>query len=187
MPRMATSATPNVLLSQQREGRAGSATPLSQGTPLSIRSGATGRSAQPGGGTPMRDELGLNQGGNMALMLLNQKSRDRAAKAQLLDGLQGLPEPQYTYDLSVPDLPEEEEKEAAMEEDAADRDARAAAKKRALEEAEMERRSTAIKKDLPRPVNIAPEAFQVRARINSSIRGTDAYTHYSCVVGCAAA
>jgi pre-mRNA-splicing factor CDC5/CEF1 len=109
----------------------------------------------------MRDELGLNQGGNLELMLLSQKRRERAARAQLMDGLEGLPEPQYTYDLSVPDLPPEEEKEEVREEDAADQDARAAAKKRALEEAELERRSTAIKRDLPRPVNVVPEAFQV--------------------------
>jgi len=48
-----------------------------------------------------------------------------------------------------------------VEEDAADRDARMAALKRAREEEELARRSTAIKRELPRPTVVNQEAIHV--------------------------
>ncbi len=150
----------------------GGMTPLAGGmTPRgggggSVASGSTMRSHLAGGMTPMRDQLGLNQGGgNLAqqqqLMVLSEKRRHKALQAQLAEGLQGLPEPQYTYEISVPELDDDEEVDAGPVEgeDAADRDAREAARKRALEEAELERRSSTLKRGLPRPGTVGAEAF----------------------------
>lgn len=142
-------------------------------TPLSSSGGArsvtSSRSALPGGATPMRDQLGLNQAGGLnaehqQLMVLSEKRRQKAIRAQLADGLEGLPAPQYSYEISVPELDDEDEgngEKVPMEEDAADRDAREAAKRRAQEEAELERRSTVLKRGLPRPSTVNPEAFKV--------------------------
>jgi hypothetical protein len=58
-----------------------------------------------------------------------------------------------------------------IEEDAADRDARLAARKRAAEEAALERRSTAIKKELPRPVAVNAEAFKVGCLVGARLWG----------------
>jgi hypothetical protein len=37
------------------------------------------------------------------------KARDRSMKAQLVSQLKGLPEPEYTYEISVPDIGDEAE------------------------------------------------------------------------------
>jgi hypothetical protein len=164
LPKSQQTSTPNVLLSQQRGAAAGSATPLAgSATPLSVRSGSTARSAMPGGATPMRDQLGLNQGADMQqLMVLSERRRQKALRAQLADGLGSLPAPQYSYEVAVPEVEDEDdEAQAPIDEDAADRDARLAARKRAEEEAELERRSTAIKRELPRPPAVNAEAFKV--------------------------
>jgi len=184
-----------------REGGGGMMTPMSSmgggggggETPLiggrrggrgggSVSSASTMRS-RAGGMTPMRDQLGLNQGGGeggmagqqqqQQLMVMGEKRRAKALRAQMAEGLQGLPEPQYSYEISVPELEEEEEEEEGREagvggpvegEDAADRDAREAERKRAREEAELERRSTVLKRGLPRPGVVDAEVFQARGR-----------------------
>lgn len=160
VPKSGKMQTPNAMLSQR-----GGSTPLAgSATPLSVRSMASSsRNAMPGGATPMRDQLGLNQAGaeTMQLMVLSEKRRQKALRAQLADGLGSLPAPQYSYEISVPDLEDQEEEEVPIEEDAADREARLAAKKRAQEEAELERRSTVLKRGLPRPAVVNPDAFKV--------------------------
>ena len=79
-----------------------------------------------------------------------------------------MPEAQYSYEISIAELDEEDaaaEAAAAMAaagpEDAADIDAREAARRRAQEEAELERRSTVLKRGLPRPPSVDPEAFRL--------------------------
>ncbi|KAM3576888.1 hypothetical protein VYU27_001253 [Nannochloropsis oceanica] len=146
--------------------------------PGSVSSASTMRS-RAGGMTPMRDELGLNQGGGgsgmeqqQQLMVMGEKRRQKMLRAQLAEGLQGLPEPQYNYEISLPELEEDGEggKEDGMsvEEDAADRDAREAGEKRAKEEAELARRSTVLKRGLPRPIVVDPQVFQSRARATAA-------------------
>lgn len=119
----------------------------------------------------MRDQLGLNQGAmggleHQQLMVLSEKKRQKALRAQLAEGLGALPEPQYSYEISIPELDEEDAAAeaaatASIPEDAADRDAREAARRRAKEEEELERRSTVLKRGLPRPPTVDPEAFKL--------------------------
>ena len=147
--------------------------------PGSVSSASTMRS-RAGGMTPMRDELGLNQGGGrpgveqqQQLMVMGEKRRQKVLRAQLTEGLQGLPEPQYNYEISLPELEEEEgeggrEGGVPVEEDAADRDAREAEEKQAREEAELARRSTVLKRGLPRPSVVDPQVFQSRARATAA-------------------
>lgn len=176
VPRSGRITTPSAFAAaSSQRGGPGGMTPMAGGaTPLDRRSAggssvAGGRAGLPGGATPMRDQLGLNQGAmggldpaQQQLMLLSEKKRQRALRAQLAEGLSALPEPQFAYEISVPELDEEDaaaEAAAAIPEDAADRDAREAAKRRAQEEAELERRSTVLKRGLPRPATVDPEAF----------------------------
>jgi pre-mRNA-splicing factor CDC5/CEF1 len=176
VPRSGRITTPSVLSTGMRGGPGGM-TPLAGGaTPLDRRSVggsssvAGGRAGLAGGATPMRDQLGLNLGAagsldpaHQQLMVLSEKKRQKALRAQLAEGLSALPEPQYSYEISIPELDEEdaaaEAAAAAVPEDAADRDAREAARRRAQEEAELERRSTVLKRGLPRPPTVDPEAF----------------------------
>lgn len=106
VPRSSKAQTPNVLASGKRQGmESGGATPGSA-TPMSVRSGSasTLRSSHPGNATPMRDQLGLNkpERDEYQLMVLNEKKRLKQQKAMLLTGLEGLPAPQYMYDIEVP-------------------------------------------------------------------------------------
>ena len=178
VPRSGRTTTPSAFAMR---GGAGGMTPLAGGaTPVDRRSVggssvATGRAGLPGGATPMRDQLGLNQGAmggldpaQQQLMLLSEKKRQKALRAQLAEGLCALPEPQFAYEISVPELDDEDTASeaaaaaaAGIPEDAADRDAREAAKRRAQEEAELERRSTVLKRGLPRPAMVDPEAFKL--------------------------
>jgi hypothetical protein len=76
-PRSSAMTTPNVIFGAGQSAPGG-ATPLTSSrgdTPMSSRSGSTARSAMPGSSTPMRDQLGLNQGQDMQLMLLSEKRR----------------------------------------------------------------------------------------------------------------
>jgi pre-mRNA-splicing factor CDC5/CEF1 len=100
------------------------------------------------------------------LMVMSEKRRQKALRAQLAEGLRRLPEAQYTYEISVPTMEEEEDggTDVGKEEDAADRDARMAAKKVAAEEAELARRSTVLKRGLPRPRIVDPDMFASRVR-----------------------
>lgn len=59
---------------------------------------------QPGSATPLRDELGLNVGGDDSAAILNEKRKLKQQKAMLKEGLTGLPEPQYAYEVEIPDV-----------------------------------------------------------------------------------
>jgi len=104
LPRSSKTQTPNVLLSSR--GGDGSSCNMTPGaaTPLTARSASTLRSSV-GNATPMRDELGLNRAAaedNHQLMVINERKRLKQHKAMLLEGLEGLPTPQYMYDIEVP-------------------------------------------------------------------------------------
>mmetsp|Transcript_36968 Transcript_36968/g.99613 ORF Transcript_36968/g.99613 Transcript_36968/m.99613 type:complete len:619 (+) Transcript_36968:181-2037(+) len=139
----------------------GGATPGPGGTPMRGTPMGTPMGA-PGGSTPMRDQLGVNddEGG---FVPGGEKARARQQKAQLAMGLSSLPEPQYAYEIEVPDVkPEDSTSGPMLEEDAADRDAREYAAKQAKREAELARRNAAVRRDLPRPSTVDASLGQAR-------------------------
>jgi pre-mRNA-splicing factor CDC5/CEF1 len=98
--------------------------------------------------TPIRDQYGLNEGLSQldaaSGSLRAQKAAAAALRAELRSGLAGLPVPENEYSVSLPELPAEDEGEAAeMEEDAADFKARKAREAEAARLAE-ERKKTKV-------------------------------------------
>lgn len=78
---------------------------------------------------------------------------------ELRKGLAALPAPKYAYDIEEPPATKDDDDEdgpaVVVVEDAADRDAAVAQAAREDEEARLARRSTAVKRDLPRPRALA--------------------------------
>lgn len=160
-PARSVAPTPNPLATPhgRQDGSVG-ATP--RGPPGSMR----GPSA-----TPMRtprDSLAINTpyGGETPAHETprEQKMRQRAAKSSLEQAFAALPQPKNDFELVLPD--EEGEGDEDMEvdapmsaEDAADRDARIAARKAEEKKKAMARRTQAVKLDLPRPVQFDPSSL----------------------------
>lgn len=68
-------------------------------------------------------------------------SREAANRAELRAKLAGLPQPENEYEVTVPDLPEAEDKDQGMEEDAADLAVRKKREAAEREAAELKKRS----------------------------------------------
>jgi pre-mRNA-splicing factor CDC5/CEF1 len=168
-PRSGVSATPNTVL----------------GTPLLL--GAKGSDSVSGsqwkaGGsvahsvssTPLlRDQLGLNSGAfdnisetasvvSESMSSVSSRAREKQLKSFLAAQLKSLPEPEYTYDIAVPDVaPAEHEESSVMAmkpEDAADVIMRNEQQRADEERREQERRSAVIRRRLPRPAEVIPAA-----------------------------
>ena len=103
--------------------------------------------------TPMRDEFRINE---EAVMddTSDEKERLRAQRQQLKTGLGSLPDAQHSYEINIPEAPEEDEVMEPLNEDATDRDRRLEEMRKAQEEAELRRRSTVLQQGLPRPKSI---------------------------------
>lgn len=167
-PRKAALATPNTFLNTV------AATP------------ARGELATPGGasvagrslvssvqGSVLRDPFGLNTFGghddayaDSDMMSLSSRATDRERGRFLASQLKSLPEPEYVYEVALPEQPTEDDVAyedgrpqgtARVIEDAAETRARALAIQRQREEEELARRSTVLKRGLPRPSMIVPE------------------------------
>eukprot|EP01041_Mallomonas_annulata_P011533 gene11533-24126_t len=159
-PRNAKLATPNTML-------AGNSTPLTTTSSSAlVRSGSGNATPMSlSGRTPLRDQFGLNDGASDMASVSDmvstssrmEKIREKEQKARLAAQLRGLPEPEYTYEVSVPTVEDEDAmEEVPMTEDAADVLAR---QQEVLAEeilAEERRRSTVIRRELPRPLAVTP-------------------------------
>ncbi len=148
-PRHQALATPNPLATPFRTGgRDVTETPRSE-------AGSMAPSATPMR-TPMRDNLSINEAGaSYGDTPRDQRMREAAAKRALRQGFASLPAPENNFEFDEEVLEEEDEPVLELsEEDAAERDAREAA--RLAEEAHkaLERRSMVVKLDLPRPVRV---------------------------------
>lgn len=139
----------------QRSGF-GNATPSVLGTPLSV-TGSSYSSTQ----TPLRDQFGLNDvsdtlsvSESLSVSSRADRERERAAKARIALQLKALPEPEYTYEISIPDIEDDIDMAETKPEDAADIALRQEALRREEKEAEMRRRSTVLRRSLPRPASI---------------------------------
>lgn len=158
-PRPNTVQTPNTVLGTPyrtpgREGVAGM-TPKGGMTPMSIGRPGTDVS---GAATPsLRDKLNINQ--IEEDMPLQNKFYQSEMKEQLKMGLASLPTPKNDYEIVVP------EDEAGMDSELADRghvedqsdlDSHREVELERVRQEELKRRSQAVQRDLPRPVDINP-------------------------------
>ena len=132
-------------------------------TPLAGNGGGLTPRATPGGGgsaggaTPLRDDLGMNAMGPAGQ---SEAARLKHQRAMLAMSLSGLPEPQYAYEIEVPELAGKSEAgdgrggsvgSSAAVEDASEVDARRSIAEAAAVAAEAARRSAAVRRGLPRP------------------------------------
>ena len=156
-PRQSVAATPNPL-----------ATPRAALTDGGSEVGATPRSAVGATPlrTPLRDSLSIN-----AELGAGETPRDvRSARDALRIGLKSLPKPKNDFELVLDDEDDEQdgggdggdddEMAAAMRiEDASEREDRLKALRQAEQERMLARRSSAVKRGLPRPPNFDARAF----------------------------
>lgn len=152
-------------------------TPNPIATPLHTPSGATGAtprlSMTPAKdvavygmtpkGTPIRDELHINEGMDTPSLESSkaEKLRQAELRRHLRMGLGDLPAPKNEYQIMVPDLPEEEPVEGDdMEADMSDVLARQHAEEAAKQAALLRKRSKVLQRVLPRPPPAAIEMMR---------------------------
>lgn len=173
-PRTAKLATPNTLLGSPAVHAANV-----NGTPLTLTSGraGVGNSLSGMGSRPMRDHFGLNEaasvnalddafsvadsehtalasaGAGRRQLVLAGSGAGRERQKALAQQLLGLPEPEYSYEVSLPGGVQGEEgpEEGVLVEDAADLEQRRLADQQLQQRKELQRRSEVIRRGLPRP------------------------------------
>ncbi|KAK4701783.1 pre-mRNA-splicing factor CDC5/CEF1, partial [Phenoliferia sp. Uapishka_3] len=145
-PRGSVAATPNPLATPFRSD----ASDVS-GTPMSSIGGRPGATPLR---TPMRDSLQINSEDGMSAVGDTPRQRMHDLKNQLKAGFSSLPAPQNNFVLVDPEDVEDDEVAIAMRiEDGTEREERLAAIRKAAEEQMLARRTQAVKRGLPRPVN----------------------------------
>eukprot|EP01104_Vermistella_antarctica_P013882 TRINITY_DN427_c0_g1_i1.p1 TRINITY_DN427_c0_g1~~TRINITY_DN427_c0_g1_i1.p1 ORF type:complete len:823 (+),score=272.92 TRINITY_DN427_c0_g1_i1:267-2735(+) len=158
-PRHVPIQTPNLLLTplhgtpQQQQQRQQS----QQRTP-----GTSVRAGMPGGATPIRDELAINEDVEMSTGRQAKRQAKEVAR-KVGRGLASLPAPQYEYEIVLPDVPVDTEEGnrvggSAGTEDSVDRDRRMARVRTLEAEKEFKRRSQAVQRELPRPT-VPPKSY----------------------------
>jgi pre-mRNA-splicing factor CDC5/CEF1 len=122
------------------------------------------------GATPLRtprDSLAINtpyREGSVSETPREQKMRLKSARSTLEDAFAALPKPKNDFELVVPEDDEDEEADGydsgipLSAEDAAERDARLAARRAEEQRKALARRSQVIKLGLPRPVEFDPSS-----------------------------
>lgn len=160
-PRKQVMATPNSVLTFSQNTPARPAIP---GTPMTM----SGTSVKSGKSVVLRDQFGLNASSDsldtfsvsemsgMASSISSVfKKTDRQA---LLSQLNALPEPEYTYEVSIPQVMDDDVETSRMfgkPEDSYDIERRAAKRKAEEMERELSRRSLVLQKGLPRPEKLS--------------------------------
>ncbi|KAK4796486.1 hypothetical protein SAY86_028812 [Trapa natans] len=103
-------------------------------------------------GTPMRDELHINEETDMHDDSKLDQRRKTDLRRNLRSGLSSLPQPKNEYQFVMQPIPEDnEEQEEKMEEDMSDRIAREKAEEEARQQALLRKRSKVLQRELPRP------------------------------------
>ncbi|KAF7805229.1 cell division cycle 5-like protein [Senna tora] len=103
-------------------------------------------------GTPLRDELHINEDMDMQESAKLELRRQADLKRSLRSGLSSLPQPKNEYQIVMQPVPEDvEEAEEKIEEDMSDRIAREKAEEEARQQALLRKRSKVLQRELPRP------------------------------------
>eukprot|EP00250_Pteridium_aquilinum_P011003 c19776_g2_i1 orf=2-2452(-) len=128
-------------------------TPLARMTPMKDSIYATPK------GTPIRDELHINEGMETPYESAKaEKARQAEIRRNLRAGLGDLPTPKYEYQVVVPDLlPEEPVAAETVEEDMSYKLARDRAEEAARQAALLLKRSKVLQRNLPRPPQASME------------------------------
>ncbi|XP_021734559.1 cell division cycle 5-like protein [Chenopodium quinoa] len=135
-----TSLTPRIGMTPSRDGNSFSMTPK---------------------GTPIRDELRINEEMDMHDSAKLELRRQAELKRNLRMGLSGLPEPKNEYEVVVRPEPEDsEDPEEMIEEDMSDRLAREKAAEEARQQALLRKRSKVLQRELPRPPSASVELIK---------------------------
>ncbi|KAL5701909.1 Cell cycle serine/threonine-protein kinase cdc5/MSD2 [Ranunculus cassubicifolius] len=112
-------------------------------------------------GTPIRDELHINEDMDMHDGPKFEQRRQAELKRNLRSGLTNLPQPKNEYQITIQPLPEEnEEPEDKIEEDMSDRLARERAAEEARQQALLRKRSKVLQRELPRPPSASVELIR---------------------------
>ncbi|GFZ14351.1 cell division cycle 5 [Actinidia rufa] len=120
-------------------------------------------------GTPIRDELHINENTDMHDSAKLELRRQADLKRNLRSGLSSLPQPKNEYQIVIPPVPEDsEEPEEKIEEDMSDRIARERAEEEARQQALLKKRSKVLQRELPRPPTASVELIK-----NSLIRADE--------------
>lgn len=177
-PRTSKLATPNTVLATPGRGPGLSgATPLLP-TPGSVTSSFGGVGSEYGGRV-VRDHLGLNVGsmGDSDSFSVSDygsihtsssslgKHREKLLRSNIASQLKSLPDPEFVYELSIPDidrgdLEDGDESDPNRREDAADIAAKLTAERELAINLELQRRSTVLKRGLPRPLSLSNQCLQ---------------------------
>ena len=140
-------------------------TPNPLATPRDASGGPNGAGMTPLR-TPARDDLGINAAGGGVRLV-----RRRGGKSSI--GFEGLPAPVNDFAIMVP---EDEDMAAngtpAVEEDAAERDARLQREAEERKRKELARRSQSVQRALPRPVNV--DSSRLARTLGETNTGSDA-------------
>ncbi|XP_027923811.1 cell division cycle 5-like protein [Vigna unguiculata] len=103
-------------------------------------------------GTPLRDELRINEDMNMHDSTKRELQRQADMRRSLRSGLGSLPQPKNEYQIVMEPVSEDaEEPEEKIEEDMSDRIAREKAEEEARQQALLRKRSKVLQRELPRP------------------------------------
>lgn len=107
-------------------------------------------------GTPMRDELHINEDMDIHDSAKLELHRKADLRRNLRSGLSTLPQPKNEYQIVIQPAPEDnEELEDTIEEDMSDKIARAKAEEEARQQALLKKRSKVLQRELPRPPSAA--------------------------------
>jgi len=162
MPRRANLATPNTFLN------APDATPARGGGASVAGSVARSTASTFGGSSVLRDPFGLNSSfgadaeSDLA-SVVSSRTDSKAFRNMLAQQLKSLPEPEFVYEVALPEQPSEEDVlyedgrpqgTAVSIEDAAEVRAKRYAADRQRQAEELARRSSVLKRGLPRPTYI---------------------------------
>ncbi|KAK6911332.1 Pre-mRNA splicing factor component Cdc5p/Cef1, C-terminal [Dillenia turbinata] len=120
-------------------------------------------------GTPIRDELHINEDMDMHDSARLERQRQADVRRNLRSGLSGLPQPKNEYQIVIQPPPEDnEEPEEKIEEDMSDKIAREKAEMEARQQALLRKRSKVLQRELPRPPAASLELIR-----NSLIRADE--------------
>ncbi|KAF8401884.1 hypothetical protein HHK36_012834 [Tetracentron sinense] len=120
-------------------------------------------------GTPIRDELRINEDMEMHDNTKLELRRQAELRRNLRSSLTSLPQPKNEYQIVIQPVPEEhEEPEDKIEEDMSDRIARQKAEEEARQQALLRKRSKVLQRELPRPPSASLELIR-----NSLIRSDE--------------
>ncbi|KAJ7978178.1 Cell division cycle 5-like protein [Quillaja saponaria] len=112
-------------------------------------------------GTPIRDELHINEDMDMHDSAKLELRRQADMRRNLRSGLTNLPLPKNEYQIVMQPVPEDaEEPEEKIEEDMSDRIAREKAEEEARQQVLLRKRSKVLQRELPRPPTASLELIR---------------------------